>query len=206
MESLVLRVLVKSHTRVYYNVRSDNQILTIFLAITYPLMTMTIPDWQWFACAQYINMGSVFVTGITKVPTMPLAPPSKGMKPLLMPVPEVAGWQGVDASLCVTVWFRAANWNWITSPGCAVMEFGVKERLLPPTSTGIRRVVEDKVLWDTRLSNLSGLVLATIFVGGLYGDRCVRWSEWGYQERSKGLITNTETQGQKSRTDTERGG
>lgn len=56
------------------------------------------------------------------------------------------------------------------------MELGVKERVLPPTSTGIRRVVEDKVLWDTRLSHLSALVLITTYLlGGLEGDEMIKY-------------------------------
>lgn len=118
---------------------------------THPLITMTMPDWQCLAWAQYRNMGSVLVTGTSKVPTMPLAPPSKGMKPLLTPWPEAAGWQGAAASLCVAVWLLAANWNWTTSPGCAVTELGVNSSPLPPTSTGMRRVVAERVLWETRV-------------------------------------------------------
>lgn len=81
------------------------------------------------------------MTGTLKVPTIPLAPPSKGMKPLLTPgatprAPSM-GRQGEFGSDCVTVWFRAANWNCITSPGLAVTLFGVKVRAVPPTSTGM---------------------------------------------------------------------
>lgn len=100
-----------------------------------------MPCWQCIACAQYRNMGCVFMTGTLKVPTMPLAPPSNGIKPLLMlgktPAAPSIGRQGDVGSDCVTVWLRAANWNWSTSPGLAVTLFGVKVRAVPPTSTGM---------------------------------------------------------------------
>lgn len=86
-------------------------------------------------------MGCVLMTGTLKVPTMPLAPPSKGMKPLLTPGgtpgPASMGRQGEVGSDCVTVWLRAANWNCSTSPGLAVTLFGVKVRAVPPTRTGM---------------------------------------------------------------------
>lgn len=102
---------------------------------------MTMPCWQCIACAQYRNMGCVLITGTLKVPTMPPAPPSKGMKPLLTPggtpTPPSMGRQGEFGRDCVTVWLRAANWNWSTSPGRAVTLFGVKVRAVPPTRTGM---------------------------------------------------------------------
>ena len=116
-------------------------------AETHAFTVMTMPCWQCIACAQYRNMGCVFMTGTLKVPTMPLAPPSKGMKPLWMPgaaaapgtpaAPASTGRHGEFGSDCVTVWLRAANWNCSMSPGLAVTLFGVKVRAVPPTSTGM---------------------------------------------------------------------
>lgn len=112
---------------------------------------MTMPLWQCVAWAQYRYMGLELVTGTSKVPTKPLAPLSKGMKPLWTPgwpeAPAAAtGWQGEDWVDWVTVWLRAANWNWMTSPGLAVTLLGVKAREGPPTSTGMRRVPAAVVL------------------------------------------------------------
>lgn len=88
-------------------------------------------------------MGWLFVTGTSNVPTAPLVPPSKGMKPEFMPplLLLASGWHGDSWADCVTVWLRAPNWNCKTSPGCAMTEFGVKVRVEPPTRMGMRRVV-----------------------------------------------------------------
>lgn len=107
---------------------------------THALIAITIPLWQWVACAQYSHMGCVSITGTSNVPTVPLAPPSNGMKPELTP-PLAKGWHGVNWVDCVTVWLRAPNWNCRTSPGCATTEFGVKVRVGPPTRIVIRRVL-----------------------------------------------------------------
>ena len=99
------------------------------------LIVNTIPAWQCFPCAQYMNIGSVLLTVIVKVVIM-LWFAATGTKPLLIAL--AIGWHGESKADCVTVWFLSWNWNSTVSPGFAVISCGVNRRrevLVEPTTT-----------------------------------------------------------------------